>query len=99
MKNKTPYDNVIGRLFSQRWTENLANAPIEQQRAQLYKTLFDQCRGYWSGHTAYNLAVDGGFLIDGKSNTYKNLTECGKEFMFCCNENWKREVSNNRNLL
>jgi hypothetical protein len=59
-------DNIIKKLFSERWTENLANADIQQQREQLYKTLRDQASGYWSGHTAYYLAVDGGFLIDSK---------------------------------
>ena len=74
-------DKIIGKLFSERWTENLALAPIEDQRKQLFKTLRDQTNGYWSGHTAYHLAVDGGFLIDGKSNTNKQLTELGKIFM------------------
>jgi hypothetical protein len=74
-------DKIIGKLFSERWTENLALAPIEDQRKQLFKTLRDQTNGYWSGHTAYHLAVEGGFLIDGKSNTNKQLTELGKIFM------------------
>lgn len=74
-------DKIISKLFAERWTENLAQAPIEEQRKQLFKTLTDQTRGYWSGHTAYHLAVEGGFLIDGKSNTDKKLTELGKIFM------------------
>jgi len=74
-------DKIIKKLFSERWTDNLANAGIEQQKKQLYKTLSDQTNGYWSGHTAYHLAVDGGFLIDEKSNTNKKLTELGKMFM------------------
>jgi hypothetical protein len=74
-------DKVIRKLFSERWTDNLANADIDAQRAQLYKTLRDQTRGYWSGHTAYHLAVDGGFLVDAKSNTNKRLTVVGQMFM------------------
>ena len=74
-------DKIIKKLFSERWTENLANADIEAQRIQLHKTLLDQTRGYWSGHTAYHLATEGGFLIDAKSNTYKKLTALGQMFM------------------
>ena len=92
MKNKTPYDGVINKLFKSRWTDNLALAPIDKQRAQLYKTLKDQVGGFWSGHTAYNLAVDGGFLVDGNSNTFKKLTSCGEDFMLTCNKDWKKDV-------
>ncbi len=74
-------NNVIDKLFSDRWTENLANADIDEKRAQLYKTLKNQTDGYWSGHTAYHLAVEGGFLIDAKSNTHKKLTAFGELFM------------------
>lgn len=74
-------NKVIKKLFDERWTDNLAKAGIDEQRKQLHKTLRDQTNGYWSGHTAYHLAVDGGFLVDGKSNTKKKLTEFGKIFM------------------
>ena len=74
-------DKIIKKLFRERWTENLANADIKDQKAQLFKTLRDQTRGYWSGHTAYHLAVEGGFLIDAKSNTNKKLTALGEMFM------------------
>jgi len=50
-------------------------------KAQLSKTLQNQIDGYWSGHTAYSIAVDGGFLIDTKHGTYKELTELGKTFL------------------
>ena len=99
MNNETPYDNVISKLFKSRWSDDIALAPIEKQRKQLYKTLFDQVRGYWSGHTAYQLAVDGGFLIDGKSNTLKQLTSCGEEFMYCCNKSWKEDAKLKGKLL
>lgn len=74
-------NKIIKKLFSERWTKNLANADIDDQRAQLRKTLRDQTNGYWSGHTAYYLAVDGGFLIDAKSGTDKKLTALGELFM------------------
>ena len=74
-------DTVIKKLFKERWSADLAEADINDQREQLFKTLRDQQQGYWSGHTAYHLAVDGGFLIDSKSGTEKKLTELGKLFM------------------
>lgn len=80
-KNLGDIDKIIKKLFSERWTKDLADAPIEQQREQLFKTLSNQTDGYWSGHTAYNLAVDGGFLIDAKSGANKTLTTLGEMFM------------------
>jgi len=74
-------NKIIQKLFSERWTKNLADAPIEDQREQLFKTLTDQAGGYWSGHTAYHLAVDGGFLIDSDSGSKKKLTTLGEMFM------------------
>jgi len=74
-------NKIIKKLFSERWTKNLADAPIEEQREQLFKTLTDQTGGYWSGHTAYHLAVDGGFLIDSGRRSKKKLTTLGEMFM------------------
>lgn len=99
MDNYTPYDNVIGELFNSRWSGDLSSAPIEKQRKQLYKTLFDQIRGFWSGHTAYNLAVDGGFLVDGNSGSLKKLTACGEDFMRLCNKNFKEDAKLKGKLL
>lgn len=89
---KTPYDKIISKLFKQRWTENLANADISKQQEQLYKTLHNQYGGYWSGHTAYNLAVDGGFLIDSKSGKPKELTAISFDFMEIMNPDWKKSL-------
>jgi hypothetical protein len=82
-------DMVIKSLFSSRWSGDLRNGSIEDMREQLAKTLRDQMAGYWSGHTAYHIAVDGGFLIDSKRDPIedsnmakgKRLTEIGKLFM------------------
>lgn len=74
-------NTIITKLFKERWTANLADATLDMQKAQLHKTLKDQLNGYWSGHTAYHLAVDGGFLIDSKNGSHKRLTELGKMFM------------------
>lgn len=54
---------------------------IEAKRAQLHKNLTDQVNGWWSGSTAYYIMVNGGFLIDGKPNTFKKLTVLGEMFM------------------
>lgn len=89
MKQSTQYDKVIKKLFADRWTENLANADIVEQRAQVYKTLHNQVDGFWSGHTAYNLVVDAGFLINSKSGSKKRLTLLGEDFMNTCNPRWK----------
>ncbi len=71
---------IIESLFKQRWSGDLADAPVNEMRDQLSKTLRDQTRGYWSGHTAYNLAVDGGFLVEGKKGSRKKLTSLGELF-------------------
>ena len=82
-------DKIIYKLFSTRWTDDLNNSPIEDMRNQLYKNLKNQVDGFWSGHTAYHIMVDGGFIIDSKriylkdSNRAKGkkLTSLGKMFM------------------
>ena len=74
-------DKVIFDIFNERWVGEGALKNIDTMKAQLHKTLTDQTRGYWSGHTAYHLAVDIGFLVDGDSNTKKKLTRMGAQFM------------------
>lgn len=74
-------DKLISQLFKERWSGDLYTASIDKQRLQLRKTLQHQMQGYWSGHTAYSLAVEGGFLLDAKSGTNKKLTALGKVFM------------------
>lgn len=74
-------DKVIHQLFTTRWSGDLSNGSIEDMRAQLYKSLNDQINGLWSGHTAYHIMIDGGFLIDAKHSESKKLTAFGKLFM------------------
>lgn len=80
-------NNIISKLFKERWSSILASADIELQREQLYKTLTHQLQGYWSGHSAYNIAVNGGFLKDCKTTEQKELTELGKMFMMSYENN------------
>lgn len=56
-------------------------------RKQLYKNLKDQLNGYLSGSSAYSIMVYGGFLVDSKSGTKKELTELGERFIKDFEEN------------
>jgi len=40
------------------------NNCVKKKRELIAKTLRNQINGFWSGHTAYHIAVDGGFLKD-----------------------------------
>ncbi len=79
--NERVIDSIIEPLFKSRWSGDLSSAPVSEMRSQLFKTLRDQTMGYWSGHTAYNIAVDGGFLIDDKKGANKRLTSLGAMFV------------------
>ncbi len=74
-------EQVIYDLFTKRWCGESVLKNIDSMKAQLCKTLTDQTNGYWSGHTAYNIAVDGGFLKDSKSGSKKELTALGQVFI------------------
>ncbi|APF79513.1 hypothetical protein [Vibrio cholerae] len=73
-------DQIIHGLFSTRWSGDLRNAPIKKMRAQLYKNLNDQLNGYWSGHTAYHILIDGDFIIDAPIGK-KVATKLGQMFI------------------
>lgn len=74
-------DEFINKLFENTNFGTVINGCVQAKRDQLAKNLRDQVNGYWSGSTAYHLMVNGGFLKDGKSSTYKELTALGAEFM------------------
>ncbi|PHS20208.1 MAG: hypothetical protein COA86_02650 [Kangiella sp.] len=74
----------INELFDGTNFGEPTNSSVEMKRKQITKTLKDQIAGYWSGHTAYHIAVDGGFLVDAKSDADKKLTPLGLAFL---NEN------------
>jgi len=74
-------DMMIYKLFLTNWNGDHVLGSLANMKAQLYKTLKDQTNGYWSGHTAYHIAVHGGFLLDGESGTHKSLTSLGEMFM------------------
>lgn len=74
-------DEIIKDMFSQCWSGEHTLKSIENMRKQLHKNLTDQLNGYWSGSSAYTIMIHGGFLIDSKRGTKKELTELGKRFM------------------
>ncbi len=74
-------DNIIKKMFEENWSGKSTIKSIDTMKKQLYKNLNDQLNGYWSGSTAYYIMTRGGFLIDAKRGTKKELTELGKIFM------------------
>ena len=79
--NERVIDSIIEPLYKTRWSGDLSDAPVSEMRDQLFKTLRDQTMGYWSGHAAYNIAVDGGFLINDKKGANKRLSSLGAMFV------------------
>jgi len=75
-------DKVIKELFEKNWHGEHVLSSLDNMKKQLAKTLRDQINGYWSGHTAYNIAVNGGFLKDAKSSDKKELTALGRRFLY-----------------
>ena len=69
-------DKIIHKLFSTRWSGDLNKSPIEDMRKQLHKNLQNQMDGFWTGHTAYHIMVDGGFLVDAKRIRIKDTGMC-----------------------
>lgn len=74
-------DDFVNSLFDGTNFGAKINGDVAEKRKQIAKTLRDQVGGYWSGHTAYWIVVNGGFLIDGKRSTEKKLTALGCQFL------------------
>lgn len=74
-------NKIIERMFNLYWHGEDTLSCIENMRKQLYKNLTDQLNGFWSGQSAYSIMTKGGFLVDSKSGTKKELTELGKRFI------------------
>lgn len=82
-------DDLIKKMFEENWSGDYVKSSLENMKMQLYKNLKNQLEGYWSGRTAYYIMTKGGFLIDSKSGSTKELTELGKMFM----EDFQKERS------
>ena len=76
-------DDFVNNLFEGLNFGGHINGSVEEKRKQIAKTLRDQVNGYWSGHTAYHLVVNAGFLHDAKREVGvgKTLTAFGVAFM------------------
>ena len=74
-------DSHIEKLFKDSWCGDHVLSSLDNMKAQLRKTLENQQDGYWSGSTAYHIAVHGGFLHDAKRGTEKKLTALGEAFL------------------
>ena len=80
---KNQIDQIIYDLFSKRWVGESVTCSLDAMKKQLHKNLTDQVNGYWSGHTAYHIMVEGGYLIAAKhvNGKPKKLTKLGESFM------------------
>ena len=78
---KVVSDKFINNIFGPGSFGPLVNNCVNEKRKFLAKTLRNQIEGYWSGHTAYHIAIDGGFLKDAKSGEEKHLTALGVAFL------------------
>lgn len=74
-------DKIIKTLFWQYWVGDSVRNSLDEMKKQLHKNLTDQVNGYWSGHSAYQIMSKGGFLVDAKSCTKKELTSFGRAFI------------------
>lgn len=73
-------DAMIGELFAANW-RGPEQFDVGLAKKQLAKNLRDQINGFWSGHTAYWIMTNGGFLVDSKRGSEKKLTAVGKLFL------------------
>ena len=76
-------NTIISELFNARWVGESTLKNIDAMREQLYKNMLDQINGWRSGHTAYSIMRDGGFIIDAKhqNGKAKKATVLGLVFM------------------
>lgn len=76
-------NDYIEEAFLSRWCGDAVRTSLDEMKSQLRKNLTDQINGYWSGHSAYGIMVDYGFLIDAKhvNGKPKILTKLGEIFM------------------
>lgn len=82
MKDSTnSIDTIIYNMFHAYWYGDHTLKNIDNMKKQLHKNLTDQLNGYWSGSSAYQIMTKGGFLVDSKRGSKKELTALGHLFM------------------
>jgi len=74
-------DDYINQLFEGTNFGAGINNSTKEKKCLIVRTLQNQISGYWSGHTAYHIAVNGGFLKDSKKGSKKKLTALGHAFL------------------
>lgn len=74
-------DEYIESLFQGANFGEQVNGSTDEKRKLIRKALRNQLDGYWSGHTIYQIMVQGGFLHDAKSSEKKRLTQLGAAFL------------------
>lgn len=81
MTYKVLREDYINSLFKgTKFGPDVDNS-VEGKVRLIVKTLKNQLAGYWSGSTAYNICVNGGFLLDAKTTENKELTQLGRDFL------------------
>ncbi len=74
-------DEYVNEIFGgSNFGEEINNC-VNAKRKQLHKTLTALVKGKWSGHAAYHIVLEGGFIKDGKGGNPKTLTALGNAFM------------------
>ena len=83
MRSNFDLNKHIWQAFASRWVGESVTRDLDSMKAQLYKSLKDQTNGCWSGHTAYHIMVDYGFIVDKKhvNGEPKKLTKLGEFFI------------------
>ena len=76
-------DEYIEELFRGQHFGTEINSSISAKREFLKNEIRNQCKGYWSGSTSYDILINGGLIIDGPSGE-KKITLLGEIF---CDEN------------
>lgn len=74
-------DEYINKLFDGVTFGAIIDNSVTEKRKLIAKTLRNQIEGYWSGHTVYNIVVQGGFLHDAKPGETKKLTALGLDYI------------------
>ena len=74
-------DETINELFSKTDFGKPINESIFKKRYLLGETLACLVGGYWVNAAAFNIALVGGLIHDGKKNNPKELTALGQSFL------------------
>ena len=74
-------DEFISKLFIGKDFGEPINKSRYKKRHLLGETLRHLVEGFWVAEPAFLIAINGGFIKDGKKNTPKHLTAFGEAFI------------------